>query len=332
MDQKVNCVAAAAIVSALIPLHGFKQTDFFAVYDGKDPVIAGLAEKHQLQVLGMNEHRHVLVGPLNDDQLFVLTAVERVSPNIAVFQPSSTNGVGVEIHDEGSELFEYVDGSEALIGCANAIPTVEETVHSAAEAGLHGDDYLCLTVSEFIHATHGGGVAFIPQGNGFFLSETIAAEVEPEGPQHGDAIVGDLLDGVLYVDRAEAAALFGEDWAAQLVDVPADVQQLVAEVPAQEETMSEREEIAIEACVTIGTDRNNEYGEPEDCFARIASLWAAYLGCDIAPEEVAWMMVLLKACRAEHGYKRDNYIDAAGYAAIAGELALDEATSPETIH
>jgi hypothetical protein len=51
-------------------------------------------------------------------------------------------------------------------------------------------------------------------------------------------------------------------------------------------------------------------------------LWTAYLDREvvITAEDVAWMMVLLKMARSgADGYHEDNYIDAAAYAAIAGE-------------
>lgn len=101
--------------------------------------------------------------------------------------------------------------------------------------------------------------------------------------------------------------------------------------PGHPEYDCERAEILLDATNTVTLDRNDQYGEPENSFPMIADLWSAYLGADITPEQVAWMMVLLKAARAENGYKRDNYIDAAGYVGIAGELALDETTAP-TIH
>ena len=41
----------------------------------------------------------------------------------------------------------------------------------------------------------------------------------------------------------------------------------------------------------------------------------------VGPEDVAWMMTMLKAARALGGYHEDNYVDAAAYAAIAGECA-----------
>lgn len=48
----------------------------------------------------------------------------------------------------------------------------------------------------------------------------------------------------------------------------------------------------------------------------------AYLGVQITPVEVATMMVLLKIARTRTGAPNiDCWVDAAGYAALAGEIA-----------
>ena len=71
--------------------------------------------------------------------------------------------------------------------------------------------------------------------------------------------------------------------------------------------------------------RNSEYGPPEHSFDAIARLWSAYLDSDISPREVGVMMALLKIARSIHAPgKRDNYVDLAGYAALAGGIAEDE--------
>ena len=68
-------------------------------------------------------------------------------------------------------------------------------------------------------------------------------------------------------------------------------------------------------------DRENDYGSPENNFARIADFWTAYLGQVIKPHDVAAMMMLLKVARIASGqHKDDNWIDAAGYSACGAEL------------
>ena len=73
-------------------------------------------------------------------------------------------------------------------------------------------------------------------------------------------------------------------------------------------------------------DRQDQYGKPEDSFSAIADLWTAYLdiGREITPVDVAQMMILLKVARAKGNQKhQDNWIDVAGYAACAGEIAAE---------
>lgn len=81
---------------------------------------------------------------------------------------------------------------------------------------------------------------------------------------------------------------------------------------------------AAEKCVC--KDRQDTHGKPEDSFSEIAMLWTAYLGTgqEIDPVDVANMMVLLKIARAKENPKhQDNWVDMAGYAACAGEIAAD---------
>ena len=75
-----------------------------------------------------------------------------------------------------------------------------------------------------------------------------------------------------------------------------------------------------EAKDIIYGDREKTYGEPDVNLKRIATLWNAYMSAKaqsnsttIEPEDVCWMMVLLKASRQMNTPKRDNLIDAAGY-------------------
>lgn len=81
-------------------------------------------------------------------------------------------------------------------------------------------------------------------------------------------------------------------------------------------------------------ERARSYGNPVSTFADIAELWNARLvakyngnsiGYDqplLTAEDVAWMMIYLKDVRSWKSLKLDNYVDAAAYAAIAGECAF----------
>jgi len=75
-----------------------------------------------------------------------------------------------------------------------------------------------------------------------------------------------------------------------------------------------------EAQGIIWGDREKTYGEPDVNLQRIAGMWNAYMSAKaqggsttIEPEDVCWMMVLLKASRQMNAPKRDNLVDAAGY-------------------
>ena len=86
--------------------------------------------------------------------------------------------------------------------------------------------------------------------------------------------------------------------------------------------MTTREECLKKAMEIVCTDRESQYGAPEDNFAKIADLWSIYLRSDIDSEDVSMMMALLKIARISTGkYKADNYIDLAGYAACGMEIA-----------
>lgn len=93
--------------------------------------------------------------------------------------------------------------------------------------------------------------------------------------------------------------------------------------------MTTRKEILKQATDTVCTDREGQYGSPEDNFRRIADLWTTYCGgYSFEPKDVAMMMSLLKIARIATGkHKDDNYIDLAGYAACGAELG-----SLETAH
>lgn len=98
-------------------------------------------------------------------------------------------------------------------------------------------------------------------------------------------------------------------------------------------SVHERAKILDEAAKIICSDRNDEYGEPEDNFEVIGKLWSAFLSArcapvgvqiEMGPAEVAEMMALFKIGRLASAYcpKRDSFVDCAGYIACAGEIAL----------
>ena len=94
-----------------------------------------------------------------------------------------------------------------------------------------------------------------------------------------------------------------------------------------------RKETLDAAMQAVCTNRENQYGPPEDTFAVIAEYWEVYLrtkcvgiGSDVClcADDVAAMMALLKMGRITCGRTHDdNFVDLAGYAACAAELGGD---------
>ena len=93
-----------------------------------------------------------------------------------------------------------------------------------------------------------------------------------------------------------------------------------------------REEILNQANKCVCTDRNKEYGDIEDNFSTIADFWNTYISSRydlmlgfLDGMDVANMMALLKVARvaASDGRSEDSFVDIAGYAACAGEIAAE---------
>ena len=81
-----------------------------------------------------------------------------------------------------------------------------------------------------------------------------------------------------------------------------------------------------EAEQIISADRERTHGKAEDNLANIATLWYAWCrvsrDAPMTAHDVAIMMALLKIARTQTGvYNRDDYVDAAGYVALAHRLA-----------
>lgn len=86
-----------------------------------------------------------------------------------------------------------------------------------------------------------------------------------------------------------------------------------------------REKILLSAIKIITQDRNDQYGEPEDSFQVIADLWSAWMGTPFTVLDVASLLILMKLARLHHNVGHvDSWIDIAGYAGCAGEIATKE--------
>lgn len=79
-----------------------------------------------------------------------------------------------------------------------------------------------------------------------------------------------------------------------------------------------------QASTLVDGDREEEHGDFQSNAERIADYWNTHLGLIdfIKSTDVPTMMALLKIARSHQKPERlDNYRDAAGYMALAGELA-----------
>jgi hypothetical protein len=74
----------------------------------------------------------------------------------------------------------------------------------------------------------------------------------------------------------------------------------------------------------IVSQRNDAYGEPTDTAERVATAFSALTKRVIRPADVALIQILFKIVRSEHGYKRDNNVDLAGYTDIRERCLLKE--------
>ena len=78
----------------------------------------------------------------------------------------------------------------------------------------------------------------------------------------------------------------------------------------------------------VSESRHDKHGDKIINHENISRLWTSYLqnkfklNLVLLPEDVACLMTLLKLARTQAGkFNLDDYIDACGYAAIAGEIA-----------
>ena len=86
--------------------------------------------------------------------------------------------------------------------------------------------------------------------------------------------------------------------------------------------------IAETAAVLVAGDRDRVHGTKVKNHENIAEMWNGFLrvrrdpAAPLSAEDVALMMCCLKIARTQHGtFNADDYIDLAGYAACAGEIA-----------
>ena len=87
--------------------------------------------------------------------------------------------------------------------------------------------------------------------------------------------------------------------------------------------------LILDTIIQTLNEREKNYDTPTNNFMRIAKFWNIYLKnrenpiADISPEDVGWMMVLMKIAREQHAHKPDNLVDAVGYI-VCVEKIVDE--------
>jgi hypothetical protein len=87
-----------------------------------------------------------------------------------------------------------------------------------------------------------------------------------------------------------------------------------------------KSEILLKAAELINGGRQETHGDTKTNHEQIAEFWNIFLDGKLKPaeaitsDEVATMMALLKISRSQRG---KDYVDAAAYMAIAGELKHD---------
>lgn len=71
-----------------------------------------------------------------------------------------------------------------------------------------------------------------------------------------------------------------------------------------------------EAEKLTGGDRQKDYGHPAEDYARVAAMWTAILGTEVAPDKAALCMIAIKISRLCNSRKLDSLVDIAGYARV----------------
>ena len=87
------------------------------------------------------------------------------------------------------------------------------------------------------------------------------------------------------------------------------------------------EEIIDEAKRLITKERADAYGDYNSMFRRVATLWTAFLGTNISPQDVPICLALMKIMRQKQGKDLDdNFIDVIGYTALAAGTKKNDVT------
>lgn len=169
------------------------------------------------------------------------------------------------------------------------------------------------------------GIYVIHEGIG--ESKGGMAEIE-RGMSKGKVIVYDTMDDEAILKElgvSETVDASKVDWRT----LDAEYEEARAKM-SQAPRYTEREGVLDEAKKLITGDRNASYGPPSQDFRRTADMMTALFsaklkeGARFKPSDVAWIITLVKASRAQHSPKRDNYVDAAGYMGCGWECEHED--------
>lgn len=90
--------------------------------------------------------------------------------------------------------------------------------------------------------------------------------------------------------------------------------------------------ICHKAGTLVAGDRASLHGDMGETYGRVAAYWSAYTGTDLTAWDVLNLLELMKIGRRQFGsHNLDDYIDGAGYAGCAGEIA-ERMQSPVELH
>ena len=140
-----------------------------------------------------------------------------------------------------------------------------------------------------------------------------------------EKVIGTLRDTLERNDRGVQAesSQYIKGWQDAFATLEAELNHLftVEAEKALEGPAQKRKAILDKAAECACGQREQEYGTPENNFARIARPWGAYTGYPFTAHDVAMLMALLKVGRIAKGSGgMDSYVDLCGYAACAGEI------------
>ncbi len=152
--------------------------------------------------------------------------------------------------------------------------------------------------------------------------------IDPEKPEaftdtdYREALGRDIAELL----KCDAIALLPGWRASKGANVELAVAQAIGLVVLGATTFEPLTETALqEAQRLVYGDRGVSYGHPLDDYTRTAAIWSAILGHPVTAEQAILCMIGVKISRECHAPKRDNRVDAAGYAECLQRVADERA-------